>query len=731
MAISGNLLPANAESIETDASGWAGLVNAANLVRTGGGALGSFCLAWTATVSGDSQIGIASRVAVTPGVEYWSCATVFPPGAGAQSRLEIRWYNAGGTVISTTQGPLIAAPAGTWHQVAAVGTAPANTATALVVVRVTATANSQPWYMDRAFLGLTTGVSGNLLNWNAESIEIDRSGWGASTNCVLSVSLSSFTWYQSMLLTASAAGDCLARSALGEAPTVTPGVEYAAFAQVSPGTSGLSFAIQIRWRDASGNEIQTDTGTRTLASGQWTRCTVAAVAPAGAVTARIGLAPTATAAGQQWGIDRIVFAPTSALMTAGSLLTYNTSEFELDVSGWTVTGGTSVQASDAVLSGGYSMKMTASGGDLVAALATPVSVTPGMGYQFIPCLFSNVSRIYQTKVEWLDAANTVIRTRWQPWNGHAGGAWMAGSMGDLAPAGAAFARLSVVVPDATAGDLWYLDNVGWKLGGLTALATPAGGGGVSITIRGLTTGGPTWKWRLDRIQAGRSTPVRGWAGDLVDQPATGDVAVAVDYEAPLGVPLQWRVRSATTGASISYLSDPLTLAGEVTDAWLTDVSLPARSVAATVGTPLPDWQRSARQGVYNVRGRQAPIVISDVRASRTGTLTLVTESEEERDALWWVLETGNTLLIKWPLTFTEPDMYVQVADVTEAHITAVAEHSDRTWTLALTEVDRPLGGIIGSPDRTWQTVKDSGSDWNSALYGATTWLDVYTGVVGS
>ncbi|MEU7243416.1 hypothetical protein [Streptomyces sparsogenes] len=730
MAITGNLLSANAESIETDASAWSALVNAATPTRASGGTSGSFCLAWTATASGDSQVGLASRVAVTPGVEYWSCASVWPPAVGAQARLEIRWYTSGGTLISTVQGPLLSAPSVSWNQIAAVGAAPATAATALVVLRVTATAAAQVWFADRIFLGQTTGVPGNLLNWNAESIEIDRSGWGASTNCVLGVSTSSYTWYQSMLLTSSAAGDCLARSALGEAPTVTPGVEYTAFAQVSPGASGLPFAIQIRWRDAAGTEIQIDSATRTPASGQWTRCTVAATAPPGAVTARVGLAPTATAAGQQWGVDRLVLAPTSALMTAGNLLPYNVADFELDVSGWTVSGGTSVQASDIVLSGGYSMKMTASGGDLVAALAVPVGVTPGLGYQFAPCIYSSATRVYQTRIEWLDNTGTPVRTRWQSWSGRSG-AWLVGSMGDLAPANAVSVRLSVIVPDAAAGEVWYLDSVAWKLGGLTALAAPSGGGGVTVTIRGLTTGGPTWKWRLDRVQAGKSTPVRGWTGDLIDQPTTGDVAIAVDYEAPLGVPLQWRVRSYTTGASIAYTSDPLTLAGETTDVWLTDVALPARSVSATVGVPLPDWQRSARQGTYSVKGRPRPVVISDVRSSRTGTLVLVTQTEEDRDALWWVLESGNTLLVKWPLGFTEPDMYVQVADVTEAHITASAEHSDRQWTLALTEVDRPIGGIIGSPDRTWQTVKDAGSDWASAIGNARSWLDVFTGVVGS
>jgi hypothetical protein len=108
----------------------------------------------------------------------------------------------------------------------------------------------------------------------------------------------------------------------------------------------------------------------------------------------------------------------------------------------------------------------------------------------------------------------------------------------------------------------------------------------------------------------------------------------------------------------------------------------------------------------------------------------VTESAEERDQLWWVLDTGNTLLLQWPSSWHEPDIYVQVGDAGEAHPTPVATYADREWTAALTEVDRPVGGIVGSAGRTWQDVSDDNADWQAVLAGADSWLDVLTGVRG-
>ncbi|MEU1037694.1 hypothetical protein [Streptomyces sp. NPDC005907] len=734
MAISGNLLPANAESIETDASAWVAVLNANTLTRSSGGTLGSFCLSFKSTAAGDTQIGLAARVDVTPNVEHWTCASVFPPAPGAQARIEIRWYTSGGTLISTTQGPTTTAPSSTWFQVGALGTAPATAATANVVIRVTATAATQSWFADRVFLGLTStsGSTGNLLPFNTETVEIDVSGWFAATNCSIGVSTASATWYQSLLVTATAAGDVMARTALSQAPTVTPGVEYVAYAYVTAGTAGLTQKIQIYWRDAGGTELSVSSATWTPPANAWTRIVVVATAPAGAAAARVAVSPTATAAGQQWAYDRVVLAPSSALMVAGNLLPYNVSDMEQDVSGWTVTGATKSQTTEQVLAGGYAMKLVGTGGDIVASATVPMTLTAGLGYQLVMCTYKPSTRIYQTRVEWLNAAGEATRTRWQSWSG-APNMWLAGTSGDLAPDGAVAVRLSFIVPSATAGEVWYLDRAEWRLGGLTTRAVPAAGGGAAITARGLTTGGPTWKWSLERIVSGETPqPVRGWTGDLTSQSITGDVAVITDYEAPLGVPVQWRttIKNPAGSGSFSYTSDPVTLTSETLDVWIKDPGLPARSVHATVQT-LPDWQRAARQGVNQVRGRVRPIIISDVRTSRTGTLTLTTQTEEEKDELWWVLDSGNTLLLQWPPGWGEKDVYVSVGDVTEAHITESAEFSDRAWTLALTEVDRPIGGIVGSADRTWQTVADAGSSWAAALAGATSWLDVYTGVVGS
>lgn len=730
MAITGNLLSANAESIETDASAWSALVNAATLAQGSGGTLGTHCLSFKSVAAGDCQVGLAARVAVTPGVEHWSCASIFPPASGATAWLEIRWYTSDGTLISTTTGPTIAAPAATWFQIAAVGTAPATAATALVVLRVTATAATQSWFADRIFLGQTIRSTGNLLPWSTETIEVDRSGWAADTNCTLGISTTSYTWYQSMILTSSAAGACLARNAVADTPAVTPGVEYAAQVQVSPGVSALSFAIQIRWRDASGTEIGTSSAAFTPASGQWTRCTVAATAPVGAVTARVALAPTATAAGQQWVLDRMLLAPTSALMTSGNLLPYNTSDIEQDSTGWTVTGGTATQTTEQVLGGAYALRIAATGGDVVATITVPVGgAQEDLGYQFAPCVYKPVTRVYQTRIEWLNSAGDAVRTRWQSWTGAVGG-WAVARMGDLAPEGAVSARLSLLVPGAAAGEVWYVDRAEWLVGGLTALAEAASGGGAAITLRGLTTGGPTYTWSLVRIVSGMAAqPVRGWLGDLTSQTITGDIAVATDYEAPLGVPVQWRVilLDPSGVARMSYTSDPVTLDAETTDVWLKDPGLPQRSVRVTVATPMPTWSRAARQGVNQVRGRALPVAISDVRAGKTGDLTVVTETDADREALWWVLKSGSTLLIQWPPAWGEDDIYVSVGDVQAAPVVDYAEFHDRTWVLPLTEVDRPIGGVTGSADRTWQTVKDTNPTWADVLAGASSWLDVYTG----
>lgn len=729
MAITGNLLPANTESVETDASGWTASTNATGLVKANGGTLGSSCLLFKSVAAGDCQVATATFADVVAGVEYWSCASVFAP-AGAQSRVEIRWHRANNTLLSVSQGPLITGT-GSWQQNAVVAVAPAEASRALVVVRATATAANQNWFLDRAFLGATTPSTGNLYPFNTETMEVDLSGWSVSGAGSGTPATSSYTWYQAMRLTSTGAGSITATTS--SAVPVTAGAEYTAYVQVTPGTAGLTTTIRIVWLDGSGATISTSQAPRVLPSGQWTRCVLIATAPPEAVSAKMAVSPQATASGQQWTCDRAVLAPTSALLTEGNLLPYGTSEMEQDITGWAVSGATASQSSEMVLSGGYALKLVGTGGDIVASVATPIPVTPGVGYEFRPCSRQMAEGIYRTQIDWLDASGEAVRSRWQTWSGRTE-SWLLSATGDLAPEGAVSARVSFVIPGAPTGSVWYLDRMGFSEGGLTAKAEPAAGGGAAITVRGLTSGGPTWTWSLRRLGSDAQQPVRGWNGDLVAQAVTNDTMVVTDYEVPLGVPVQWRVRiEAPTGTagSFSYTTDPITLDADPTAVWLKDPGLPQRSCKVTVGTPLPTWQTSARQSVSQVRGRRLPVVISDVRSGRTGSLTIITETTDERDALNWVLESGSVLLLQWPPGWGETDMYVSVGDVSAAPVVDFAEFHDRTWVLPLTEVDRPIGGVTGSADRVWQDVAESGSTWAEALAGAMSWLDVYTGSVNA
>ncbi|MFD8315898.1 hypothetical protein [Kitasatospora purpeofusca] len=265
-------------------------------------------------------------------------------------------------------------------------------------------------------------------------------------------------------------------------------------------------------------------------------------------------------------------------------------------------------------------------------------------------------------------------------------------------------------------------------------SSPSGAGyGAAITLTGLTTGGRD-RWSLWRTTPdGVQTPVRGYGGDLIGVTTTGDVTVVEDYESPLGRPVAYYVRAWTASTPTDWV--------DATAGWLTlehpdvlavvlkDPSIPSRTTTVVV-TTMPAWKRQARQAAHQVRGRPRPVVLTDVRSARTGSVVLSTASGVEREALVWLLESGHTLLAQWPSGWGEPDTYLQVGDVDEARLSEYAPQPDREWTLELTEVDRPIGGLVGSAGRTWQDVSDDNATWADLLTRYSTWLGVLTGVEG-
>ncbi|MER5501372.1 hypothetical protein ABT096_29785 [Streptomyces sp. NPDC002561] len=589
---------------------------------------------------------------------------------------------------------------------------------------------------DSVAFGPPNSASGNLIPYAASSVELDVSAWGAWENCTIAQS-STLSWegWCSLAITSAASGE--AQSGISVPIAITAGTEYVSTVMVRSAVAG-SVRVDLRFYNAAGTFLSWAFSTWSLAADTWTRLTAAGYAPAGAVGARIVVRPMATAAGQIWFCDRMTISP--ALKLPNEMLSYNASSFEVDASAWLATDGCTISRSlDTSWEGVASLRVDPVGASTSGTfqLVQPLPVTPRQAYQVEPRVKIGADpnpRQAAVTYDWLDGTGVLVSTLRYTWTMNPGsGGWYALTTSAVAPDGAASLRVSVTVSLLTTIGPVYVDAVSVTPGGRAVIADPVPGTfSATISVQGLTLGGYAY-WKLLRVdEDGTMTPVRGTSGDLVQVPITGDVAVMEDYEAPLGVPVRYYVQVWTTSSSTrSTMSEPIVIPEpSPTDVVLKDPLQPARQTTAVVAKGgQPQWVRKARQGINAVRGRIRPIVISDIRTGREGTLTLVTETAEDLASMWWMLETGDVLLLQWPRIFGERDVYVSVGDVTEAGVVEYAGYSDRTWTLPLTEVDRPVGGTAGSAGRTWQTVLTTHDDWMSVL-SAGSWLDVLQGTNG-
>ncbi|MEU6534228.1 hypothetical protein ABZ869_34150, partial [Streptomyces sp. NPDC046928] len=164
--------------------------------------------------------------------------------------------------------------------------------------------------------------------------------------------------------------------------------------------------------------------------------------------------------------------------------------------------------------------------------------------------------------------------------------------------------------------------------------------------------------------------------------------------------------------------------GDPQYAWLKDPGNPQRNARVMVARG-PDWQRPIQQVEHRVRGRRNSIVLSDTRGGLEGDLVIYTATDDEREALHWLLDSGNVLLWQAAPGHGVSDMYVAVGQITEARGGGVATDPWRTWTLPLRQVDMPTTiGVAGSASRTWQDILTEHATWADVLASYATWEDV-------
>lgn len=132
----GQLLSAN-PWLDSGLSGWVGQATGAvaldtNVVHPQGGA--SARVTPTGT-GGSNSFAMSTRAPGTAGLSYTGCYWVYSPAGWVDFRVSFDWYNASGTLISTTSQPAQSVPAGQWTFLTFTATAPALTTSIVARVR--------------------------------------------------------------------------------------------------------------------------------------------------------------------------------------------------------------------------------------------------------------------------------------------------------------------------------------------------------------------------------------------------------------------------------------------------------------------------------------------------------------------------------------------------------------------------------------------------------------------
>lgn len=735
MGIIANLLSTDDRTFNASVGTWTAGSNT-SIARPDG-----FSLTLTSSAAG-TMAASTGKYGVTAGQQYEAYTSVWNRVAASGRIVSIRidWYTAADVYISssTTASP-ITLPNSTAVSgpLITIGTAPGTATQAAIQVNVTAgiTGAGQQVNIDDLGLGVAAAVAGNLLPYDVESSEMGVGGW-TGTNATLSRTTGATEGSYSLRALSSGSGAVSVTAAVRY--PVTAGVEYAVTADCFTATAG-SPSIDLRWYAASsgGSPISTSTGSHAATVSAWTRITAVGTAPVGAGYVLVVLKSTASAGSQAWNWDTIALRPTSLLLSAGNLLPWVAQAVEIDTSAWQAGTNTTI-AQSAVgdpAAGAYSLKATATaGGQMRIQLASTVAVTPGEDYV--------VQASYRTTgataaaawadIDWYDASMVALGSGFPDQNGTLpGDTWNPALVGRQAPAGAAFAR-PVLLPQATApGQIFYLDDMFFGVSDPPYSVVPNGAtASVTITLSGLTGMDRLSLYRSD--PGGTLTPVRGADGDITALAIASDLFVVEDYEAPLGGAISYQYQRwntgtpetvYTTGTYQVTLPDP----PEVFQLWVKDPGRPSSNLllaAHKIGA----WSRAIEQGVYPIRGAAFPVTVSDVRQARTGSLEVYTWTPDEQAALHWLVGTGAVLLLQG---LGLGSVYVAVGDVQDASVTDDGVDQWRIWTLELTEVARPRGGMQGSAERTWQDVADDHATWLDVAATYTTWLGVLTGEAGT
>lgn len=715
MAIPGNFLSVTTEMVDPDTSGWQTVLNCTKSLGSQG-RNGDGVLTLTSVAAGEMQASTVSTYPIVAGTVYQTFADA--SSANQAERIGIQWLNDALVAVgSTTWSPTTNTASATLHRISVAGPAPAGATRARVVLSATTTAAAKTHFFENVYLGAPFRTSGNLLSFNVESGgEIDATGWAVDSNATVSRDVPMVQWpvdwYYSggctIKMTVTANGNASMKAA--ETPAVTPGTEYIGSAYLSPPTSGASCWIELRWLNSSGTLISAKRATLAQPSTGVFRQYVSGIAPAGAATVVLATGITSATAAQVLRIDSAVV-QVAVPIVAGSVVPFEDASFEAGIGQWTVASGVATLArstpwNSVAYNGAYWLIVTSSTASTSVLLSGRYPVTPGVSWrpqaQFVA---AGGTWGIAPNLRWYNSSGTLISTSALPADSIPGdGSWWRDWNDIIAPSGAVTAAIQLTVTAPAAAATLVVDAVA-LLQTVPAFEATANSdlGSVTLILRELD---PSNTLTLYRVVGTTQTLVRGPGGWVDGLGLVSDQLTIEDYEAPIGVLITYRFQeynSIGNGAGAGSTTAVTLTLPDISDCWIKDPLQPQRNLLLQAATA-PDWTRPIEQTEHRIRGRRNSVILSDVRGGLTGTLQVWTMTDDERAALHYALDTGNVLLIQFSPGLGLEDAYFAVGEVAEPRLIAYGGEPRRRWSLPLTQVDAPIGGVAGTAGWTVQDV---------------------------
>ena len=192
-----------------------------------------------------------------------------------------------------------------------------------------------------------------------------------------------------------------------------------------------------------------------------------------------------------------------------------------------------------------------------------------------------------------------------------------------------------------------------------------------------------------------------------------------DFEAPFGMPVTYSVQldDGTVGSSTS-----VTVA--VTRPWLIHPGIPELSRSVTIAD-VSERSWAVEQATFRPLASAYPVVVSSVRQSPAGTLSLYAPTVAHKDDLLSMLRTSHVLLLNCPPTlgYDLPYEWLAVGEATEARISPLLGEPARRVTFPFQVVKSPPGGVLATwswadvlaTSNTWATVGSTYSSWADVL----------------